>query len=122
MALVQTAQVSNYDFGAPSTSGLVLKFRALRGGKLILHVEAPADAPVTFSAKVSADDITYNALTAANNLVVVTDEVIQAGCYKDYTILLRQGVDAFLQFLASGEARGILQIRGGDAVLEYQKI
>jgi len=114
---LQTANVANYDFGAPAASTEILTFRVKDnwGGKLDLTFEAKeAIADLSVSAKVSPDNDTKAALTAANNLVVITNATVARGTTKEYTIALRRGVDKYVHILASGGARGRLQIRGGE--------
>jgi hypothetical protein len=71
MPVSQVANVANYDFGAGSSLAQVLKFRVLKGGKLVITFEAPEDT-LSVSAQVSADDSTYAATSVANNLSVIT--------------------------------------------------
>jgi hypothetical protein len=119
MPKTQVASVATYEFGAPAVAAEVLRFRALRGGKLALRFENPeGDADVTVSLKVSPDGVTTAALTANDNLVVVTDESIPQKQSRDYTILLREGVDTHLHVEAVGGARCTMQVRSDGAKLE----
>lgn len=113
----QVATVANFDFGAPASATQVLKFRALRGGKLDLRIEADNDALVV-SAEVSADGTIWSATTADNNTTAITSAAIPAKQERDYVLTLRDTLDAFLRFTASGRGRGRVQIRGGESMLQ----
>lgn len=135
MPSTQTALRAVYDFGAPSAEGIVLGFRTRNqtGGKLELLVENPISSrPATPGDATSGlqQDFTYSIqvapaladgtpdtfvdTAAANNLEAVVDVVATAGCSNSHTILLRPGVDAFVLVVASGGARGQLQVVGDE--------
>jgi hypothetical protein len=120
----QVANIAVFDFGAPAATATVLKFRAKPnvGGKLDLKFENSDGAnQITVSVEVSADNVTYAATTAGNNLAAVTNLAVPRKVSKEATILLRRGVDLYLRVTASGSARGQLQMRG-DPILEPMTI
>lgn len=117
----QVAAVQNYDFGAPVVEAEVLRFSVKTGGKLALrfeNTEGEADGEVTV--QVSDDNVTF-ADTAAENLVAVANEAIQRGTHKDYTILLRAGVDNYFRVQAAGGCRMVMQVRS-DMDLGIEKL
>lgn len=135
MPSTQTALRAVYDFGAPSAEGIVLGFRTRNqtGGKLELLVENPVSSrpgtpgfpgdavqqPFTYSIQVApaqADGTpgTFIATTAALNLEAITDVVVGAGQNNAHTLLLKPGVDVFVLMVASGGARGHLQVVGDE--------
>lgn len=135
MPSTQTALRAVYDFGAPSAEGLVLGFRLRNqmGGKLELLVENPISSrpatpgfentglqqPITYSIQVAPDDgtgapDTFVDTTAADNLEAVVDVVVGPGQNNAHTILLRPGVDQYVLVVASGGARGQLQVIGDE--------
>jgi hypothetical protein len=135
MPSTQTALRAVYDFGAPSAEGIVLGFRLRNqmGGKLELLVENPISSrpatpgfensglqvPITYSIQVAPDDgtgqpDTFLATTAALNLEAITDVVVGPGQNNAHTLLLKPGVDAYVLMVASGGARGQLQVVGDE--------
>ena len=135
MPSTQTALRAVYDFGAPSAEGIVLGFRlrANQGGKFELLVENPISSrpatpgfelsglqvPITYSiqvAPVDGDGLpgTFIATTAALNLEAITDVVVGAGQNNAHTLLLKPGIDVFVLMVASGGARGQLQVIGDE--------
>jgi len=119
MPKTQVASVATYEFGAPVVAAEVLRFRALKGGKLALRFENPeGEADVSVSLQVSPDGAAKAALTANDNLVVVTAASIPQKQCRDYTILLREGVDNYLHVNASGGARCTMQVRSDGAKIE----
>jgi len=137
MPLTQAAVRAVYDFDAPATEGLAgqLGFRVRNntGGKLELIFENPVSSrPATpgFENSGLQQDIVYSIqvapaladgtpdtfvdTTAADNLEAVVDVALQAGCRNSHTVLLRPGVDAFVLVVASGGARGQMQVVGDD--------
>jgi hypothetical protein len=108
----QVAKRDVYDFGAPAAEAVVLKFRVPRGGKLDLNFEnseGVADGEVTV--QVSEDGVTYADTTAAANLVAVANEAVQRGCRKSFAgVLLREGLDNYMQVQALGGCRMNLQM------------
>lgn len=114
----QVANVANFDFGAPAVDGEVLKFSVKRGGKLTLRFEnAEGSADFAVTAKVSPDGAVFTNTAVATNGAIIVGETIPQKQYREFQIFLREGVDAYLQITAVGEARGQLQIRG-DAILD----
>ena len=109
----QIAAISSYEAGLPATAPAngVLTLKAKQGGKVSVRIENMHDASATVSATVSSDDATYNATTAANNLEAITNVVIPPRTYKDFTVLLRQGIDTWLRFTGSGGTRVNFQVR-----------
>jgi len=135
MPSTQTALRAVYEFGAPSAEGLVLGFRVRNnaGGKLELLVENPVSSrpatpgfentglqqPITYSIQVAPVlgtglPGTFADTTAADNLEAVVDVVVGPGQNNSHTILLRPDVDAFVLMVASGGARGQLQVVGDE--------
>lgn len=115
----QVASIANYDFGAPAAEGVVLKFRVKGGGKLGLRFEnADGVNDVEVTVQVSPDDSTWSDTTAAGNIVAVANESIQKRTFKDFTILLRQGQDAYMRVQAVGGARAVMQVRDSTPGLE----
>jgi hypothetical protein len=99
----QVASVQNFDFGAPVVEGTVLKFRVHHGGELALrfeNTEGVADGEVTV--QVSPDDSTWADTSVANNLEAVANVAIPRAQKRDFNILLRQGLDSYVQVLALG--------------------
>ena len=126
MPRTQAAHVPTYQFGAVSVPGApgdeVLKFETFQGGRQQLRFEASdAENDVTVSVEVSEDGVSFNATTVANNLTAVTNEVILPRTSREFTVLLRAGLDNFMRVRASGGDRGELQIRG-PGELEIRKI
>jgi len=136
MPATQTALRAVYDFGAPSVEAIVLGFRvrANMGGKLELLFENPVSArpatpgffetplPFTYSIQVApalATGLpdTFIATTAANNLEAVTDVVCNPGENNSHTLLIRPNIDSFVLVVASGGARGQMQVVG-DNILD----
>lgn len=136
MPSTQTALRAVYDFGAPSVEGIVLGFRVRNnaGGKLELLVENPISSrpatpgfeltglqqPFTYSIQVAPIVLatglpgTFIATTAALNLEAITDVVVGAGQNNSHTLLLGANRDAFVLLVASGGARGQLQVVGDE--------
>lgn len=113
-----------YDFGAPVAIGTVLQFRTKpnTGGKLTLKFENPEGAnDGTVSVEVSADNSSWAATTAANNLAAVTSVSVPKKVTKEATILIRRGTDNYVRVRALGGCRMQLQIRG-DHLLEPMTI
>ena len=117
----QAAAVDVYDFGAPAAVATVLDFKVLQGGKLDLCFENLEAPDLTVSVEVSEDGVTYAATTAADNLAVVTDEVVAGGCNKDFTVLARQDLDNYVRVRALGGTRANMQVRP-DGVLQSRQI
>ena len=114
----QIATVANFDFGSPSVNGEVLKFRVKQGGKLSLCFEnAVGSNDITVSANTSVDGVTFSATSTVANGEAIVNEVVGQRQTREFTLFLREGADNYLQITASGEARGLLQIRG-DAILD----
>lgn len=111
MPRLQTAQVANFDFGAPAVSAQVLRLKARQGGKLDGVFTNLGDTDLTVSIQVSDDNVTFAATTAANNLAAVTNLVIPARQSREVLISLRQGEDNFVRVMASGGVRGEFQVR-----------
>jgi hypothetical protein len=111
MPRLQTAQVANYDFGAPSVSAEVLRFKAPQGGFLRGVFANLGDTDLTVSVEVSKDNVTFAATTAPNNGQAVTAVVVPSRQSRDFKINLRHEQDAFIKVLASGGVRGELQLR-----------
>ena len=111
MPRLQTAQVANYDFGAPAASAEVLRFKAGQGGKLHGVLSNLGDTDLTVSVEVSKDNATFAATTAAANTTAVTGLVIPAKQSRDVLINLRQDQDIFVKVLGAGGVRGELQLR-----------
>jgi len=135
MPATQTALRAVYDFGAPSAEGIVLGFRVRNqaGGKLELLVENPISSrpatpgfeltglqqPFTYSIQVapilgSGLPGTFVDTAAALNLETIVDVTVGAGQNNHHTLLLRPSVDAFVLMVASGGARGQLQVVGDE--------
>lgn len=136
MPQTQSAVRGVYDFSAPSVEGVTdigFRVRNNRGGKVQLRFENPitntgADnasfnpneaKDMTVSVQVApalASGLpgTFVATTAAANLEAVTDEVVGPGQFKDFTILLRPGLDVFVLVTSSGGTRGQLIVTGDD--------
>jgi len=133
MPATQTALRAVYEIGAPNAEGIVLGFRVRnqQGGKLELLVENPISSrpatpgfentglqqPFTYSIQVApalATGLpdTFVDTTAADNLEAVVDVVATPGCNNSHTVLMRPGVDVFVLMVASGGARGQLQVVG----------
>lgn len=124
MSHAQTAQVQNYDFGAPAVLTEVLRFRASRGGIMHLRFEATnSENDLVVSVQVSPDGVTTAATTSTNNTSAVTGMTVKKGLENQAIVALRQGVDNFVHVLASGPGRGQLQIRTntGDNLLQVEK-
>lgn len=111
MPRLQTAQVANFDFGAPAAAAEVLRFNARQGGKLHGVISNLGDTDLTVSVQVSKDNATFAATTVANNLQAVTGLVIPARQSRDILLNLRQGQDQFIKVLGAGGVRGELQLR-----------
>ena len=108
----QVANVENYEFGAPLVEAQVLKFAVHQGGKAQLRFLAQeSDNDITVSVQVSPDDSSWSDTTANDNGEAVVDEAIKRQTYLDYTVNLREGVDKYMRILASGAARGQMQMR-----------
>ncbi len=107
----QSAQVANYEFGAPVALGVVAKWNCLRGGKVLFTFTDEGDADAVASIEVSADDVTYAATTAALNNTAVTSLSIPRKVCKTVEVLLRAGVDKFVQLKLSGGTRVTVQLR-----------
>ena len=137
MPLTQAALRAVYDFDAPSQEGLAgqlgFRVRNQMGGKLELVFENPISSrpatpgfeltglqlPITYSIQVAAADAagdpdTFADTSAANNLEAVVDVVVGPGQRNAHTVLLRPGIDAFVLVIASGGARGQMQVVGDD--------
>jgi hypothetical protein len=118
----QVAAVQNFDVGLPATEGEVLKFRVVHGGKVSMRFEnAEGLYDGTVSVQVSPDGSTWADTTDADNLKGVVDEVIPQVEHRDYTLLLREGVDTHMRVVGLGETRLQVQIRA-DMNLETLKI
>lgn len=120
MPAAQVANIGTFPFGAPAAVATVLKFRTKpnASGKLDLKFENTEGAnALTVSVEVSADNITYAATTAGNNLAAVTNVSVPRKVSKEATIIIRRGVDLYMRITASGGASGQVQIRG-DPILE----
>ena len=128
MPQLQSAQVANYDFGAPNVAGapgdVVLRFTLQRGGKLDFSFANPVgDADFLASVEVSADGVTYAATTVANNTLAITNASIRRKhAALGFSISLRANLDRFLRIRASGGARGEVQIRDQGCGLDIQSI
>lgn len=118
----QVACVANYDFGAPATEGVVLKFRTRKafGGKLQIKFEAYED-DIEVTLQVSPDDSAWTDTSAADNLAAIANEAVPARESREFTINVRQGEDLFLRLQAVGPGRGQMQVRQ-DALLEISVI
>lgn len=120
----QVATVPVYEFGpvargADPTAVPSLQFVAKRGGvDMQARVEAYED-PVTISAQVSVDSVTWVATTAAANGTVVTNLVVNPGGHLAFPLRLRQGLDKYLRFLTN--ARGTITLTGSET-LDVQKL
>jgi hypothetical protein len=102
MPNTQTAAVSNYDFGAPVTKAQVGLFQILRGARVALRFENEAQVDCTIWLLVASTlNGTYSFTTAGNNVNAVSAAVIQAGTVLDTNILLRAGIDNYLQLQAA---------------------
>lgn len=111
MPRLQSAQVANYDFGAPAASAEVLRFKAGQGGKLHGVLSNLGDTDLAVSIEVSKDNTTFAATTAANNTTAVTALVIPPRQRRDVLVTLRQDRDTYVKVLAAGGVRGELQLR-----------
>lgn len=120
MPRTQTANVGNYDFGAPVAEGVPLKFAARNGGRLTARFENYGDSDLTVTLQVSADDSTYADTAATPNGSAVADEVIPPRQYREFQINLREGQDNYLRLQALGGVRGLLQLRGDEALIVDQ--
>ena len=84
------------------------------GGVIQLRFENPEGLnDATISVEVSADNSTYAATTAANNLEAITNVSIPRKTFNDYELLLRQGVDLYMRVRGSGRTRVQMQVRTG---------
>jgi hypothetical protein len=120
----QTAHIDTFDFGAPVALTAVKdwKVRADEGGNIYIRFEnAEGDADGVVSLLVSADDTTYTATTATNNLVAVTTETIAQKTFKDFTINMRAGTDKYLRLSASGGCRMTAQLRHGGILIDQNQ-
>ncbi len=118
----QVAAVQNFDVGLPAVEAEVLKFRAHHGGKVQIRFEnEEGDNDGTVSVKVAPDGSTWVDTTAADNLEAIVDEVIPRAQHRDFTILLRQEEDAYMQVVGLGETRLQVQLRS-DMNLEVEKL
>ena len=119
----QVAVIANYDFGAPAVEAEVLKFRVKGGGKLGLRFEnADGVNDVEVTVQVSADGSSWTDTAATPNLEAVANETIQKRTFKDFTILLREGADAYMRVQAVGGARAVMQVRDSTKGLEIIEI
>ena len=121
MPRTQTANIGNYDFGAPTAEGVVLKFAVRNGGRYTARFENQSDVPVTVTMQVSADDSTWADTAATANTTAVADAVIPVKQYREFQISLRDGQDKYLRVQAVGGGRTLLQLRG-DEQLIVQKV
>jgi transposase-like protein len=117
MPRTQTANTGVYDFGAPVTEGVPLRFKARQGGRLTVRMENYGDSTLTCTLQVSADGTSYADTTVAANGDAVADEAIPARQFREFQIFLRQGQDNYMRLQAVGGVRGQLQIRGDEALI-----
>ena len=119
MPYPQTAQVAVAAFGAPVVAAPVVSFSAASGGNVIMTFSNPVDdASLVVSVQVSADNATFVATSANNNLVAITSEVILPRTSRTFTINLRGNKDSFFRVVASGGVRGELHWRGDAAGIQ----
>ena len=120
MPIPQVAAVANYDFGAPAVAAEVLTLRVKKSGKVDLKfINAEGDGDGTVTVKVSPDNTTKAAVTAANNLSTFADVAVIPKCTKEVTLLMRATKDSYLHVIAEGGVRMQMQVRG-DA--EFERI
>lgn len=117
MPLQQVATVPVYDV-SPGSPGL--QFVAKRGGNdLTARIEAQGEA-VTVTGQVSADSVTWAAMTTAGNGDAMAAVVVNPGGHVTKPFHLRQGLDKYLRFNVSG-GRCLIQLAGSEN-LEVQKL
>ena len=117
MPSLQSAQVANYEFGAPVALADVAIFKVGRpGGIFDITVLGEGDGPVTVSVEVSTDGTSYAATTSGNNKTAVTAAVTVARGKNTYSVLLRAETDKFFKIKASGGVRFVVQMRGHEAM------
>jgi hypothetical protein len=108
----QSAQVANFEVGTPVAAGVVAKFRVNRvGGEVDFTFTNDGDNTSLVSVEVSSDDSSYNATTAANNKTAVTNLSLVPKASDTVTVLLRAGIDKFVQVKGSGGTRLGIQMR-----------
>lgn len=118
MPSMQSANVATYDFGAPVTEDVVLKFRVreLQGGKLDFLFENTSERDLEVTVQVSADDSSWSDTSEVANLTVPAKARSDAK-----TILMRQDKDKYVRIQAVGGTRGRVQIRP-DSLLDIVRI
>jgi hypothetical protein len=112
---IQTAQPSNYDFGAPSGSvAQVGLFQILRGAKVILTFQNEGSSDVTVTVNV-ASVLTgpFSVTSTGNNVVAVSAAVVKAATEQTFDVLFRAGQDNYMQVQmgAIGGGRCNMQVR-----------
>lgn len=117
MPKTQTANIGNYDFGAPVAEGVVLKWAARNGGRFTARIENQSDVTLTCTLQVSADDSTFADTAATPNGNAVADEAIPPRQYREFDFFLREGQDNYLRMQAVGGGRGLLQMRGDERLI-----
>lgn len=122
MPRTQTANVGNYDFGAPVAEGVALKFKTRdnQGGRLTARFENYGDSDLTVTVQVSADDSTYADTAVATNGNAVADEVVPPRQHREFEFFLRAGQDNYMRVQALGGVRGLLQLRGDEILIVDQ--
>jgi hypothetical protein len=119
MPAPQVAVVQTYAFGAagsgtPAAANKVLEFDILKGGKLEVDIINDDSAALTITAQVSADGTTYTAIDATKNGAVLAAVSVAAHTRIHRTWYFSAPTDARLRFLATGNVKGEIQIRGDD--------
>lgn len=115
----QVGKVDQYQFGAKPDVATVLQFGVRRGGLVdLVFLNAVGAESYTYSVEVSADGSSWNATTSANNVAAITSQTVVPKGHKNHTFLLREGVDLHWRVTVSGNGRGELQVRKGEAVFE----
>jgi hypothetical protein len=101
----------------------VIKLRAMEGGKLdLLFENADGENAITVSAQVSTNGTHFRATTADDNLAAVQGVSVPVKQTRSYTIGLRPEIDAVLRIVATGGARGTVQIRGEQCKFQLLKV
>lgn len=117
MPRTQTANTGVYDFGAPVTEDTVLQFKARHGGRLTMRFENYGDSDLEVTVEVAPDASTWADTTAAANNEAVANVTILPRTYQEFDVLLRDGQDSDMRVLAVGGVRGMLQLRGDEALI-----
>lgn len=120
MPRTQTANTGIYDFGAPVTEGVALKFKTRHGGRLTMRFENYGDSDLEVTVQVAPDDSTWADTTAAANNEAVANEVIPPRQYREFDVLMRDGEDNDMRVQAVGGVRGMLQCRGDESLIVEQ--